>query len=383
MAGKGVQSMLIKTNIYKPLLIIPLVIAFIMAFTSGNIAQQPGPMKEMEQDYGMLLTEETEVIKKIFNLVIEMENIKKEKEDLVNEISFMNTKITHLNSNIDAQRIIYENTRSGLNQVFKSYQKFGSFSYLEIILQADSLSDFIRRLNTIKDMGRNTYSLLNTLHENKSNLEMEINNHQEMLKQLADAEAQLENSFRNVSKIKAKMENYLITLEDKRDHHLNKLYEMQLAWVEAKPFLLNSLKELSMVVNRGDIPLDALNTTITLRGIRGSLSHEIFNEIISQKSGHSNTVFKFLPRVAVLELKDKNLVLEGTFSIIDKSSIIFTVLGGTFYEFPLDNNSLNDLFQDTQLIMDFQALLGRNVLQSIEIKDGHIELMIIPSFLLN
>ncbi|KUO49730.1 MAG: hypothetical protein APF76_00340 [Desulfitibacter sp. BRH_c19] len=372
--------MLIKLNYSKPLLILILVASFIMLLTPPHFAQQSGPIMEMEQDYDLLVNEETEVIEKIFNLLIEMENVKEEQKILAHEISFINSKIEHLNSNIEAQRINYENTSNRLKQVFRSYQRLGASSYLEIILQADSLKDFLRRLNTIKDIGRNTYDLLNTLEESKSELELEINTYQEMLLELENAEEQLEDSLRKTSYLKAEMENYLITLEDEREQHLNQLNEMQIAWVEAKPFFLESLKELSMAINRGEIPIDALKTTITLRGIKGTLSQETFNEIILQQPGLSNINFKFLPKVAVLELTDKNLVLEGTLSIINKSSILFTVLGGTFYEFPLDNNSLKDLFQDTQLIMDFQPLLGRNVLQSIEIKDGQIELMIIPNF---
>ncbi len=373
--------MFIKYNASRLLLMVILIIALIMVFTPPQIAQQYGPIMEMEQDYDMLIKEETEVLKRIFSLTIEMENVKKEQEILTNEISFVNTEIHRLNNNIEVQWISYENTRHGLKQVFKSYQKLGASSYLEIILQADSLKDFLRRLNTIKDIGRNLYNSLRIVEESKKKLELEINTHQELLQQLERKEEQLEDTLQKASLLIAEMEDNLIVLGDKREQQLTKLNDMQLAWVEIKPSFLESLNELSMIINRGELPIDALKTTITLRGIKGSISEDIFNSIIMKQPSLSNIAFKFLPKVAILEVADKNLVLEGTFSIVDKSSIMFTVNGGTFYDFPLDNNSLKDLFQDTQLIMDFQPLLGNNILQSIEIKDRQIELMIIPSFL--
>ena len=373
--------MFVKYNVSRLLLMLILIIAFIVVFTPPQIAQQSGPIMDMEQDYEMLIKEETEVLKRIFSLTIEMENVKKEQEILTGEISFIETELNNLINKIEAQQIIYENTRAGFKQVFRTYQKLGASSYLEIILQADSLKDFLRRLNTIKQIGRNIYNYLHVLEESKNELDLQVNNHQEMLLQLEKKEEQLEDSLLMASSLKAEMEDNLIILGDKRDQHLIQLNDMQLAWVEIKPSFLESLNELSMIINNGELPINALKTTITLRGIRGTLSQEIFNNIIIKQPGLSNITFKFLPKVAILKLTDKNLVLEGTFSIVDRSSIMFNVFGGTFYEFPLDNNSLKDLFQDTQLIMDFQPLLGNSILQSIEIKDGQIELMIIPSFL--
>jgi hypothetical protein len=84
-----------------------------------------------------------------------------------------------------------------------------------------------------------------------------------------------------------------------------------------------------------------------------------------------------------MDIPQQKLKVKGTFVIVGKSSILYDVREGTFYDLPLDEKSLQELFQENLLKIDFQPVIGSNQLNSIKIKDGQIELTIMPSFLLD
>lgn len=368
------------TSFLKIVLAIILILFFVVTNASQSSAQQIPPITAVEEELNKLFSQEAETINKILNLLSQIENTQREKVYLTAEISEVKGEISSIESKINAEQLVYENKRNALKQVLKSYQKLGPASYLQIILEANSLGDFLRRLNTIRELSKNTYELLQSINEAKKRLIAERNSYEKMLFELAEKEEQLAQNLLKSIHLKEDMEKLLQSIDGQQKQLTKKLIDMHMSWNEIKPFFIQTLHDLASAIENGSLPEDGLKITFTLRGIKGTLSQAVFNDIIANHAALPDVEFKFLPGKVIMEIPEKKLILEGTFKVINKSAIMLKIFQGSFYGFPLDQNTLNELFMETKLVMDFHPLIGSSIIQAIEVKDGFLELVIIPSF---
>jgi peptidoglycan hydrolase CwlO-like protein len=384
-----------KHRFLKLFLIISLTIILVIFLNSVDVLGQAGqekqieqfeqikPTKTVEEKIEALSNEEFEIMQHLFNLALKLDNIKNEQATLEKEVAHIKNEIDNLNESLHKQQLSFEKTCKGVENVLKSYQRMGPASYLEIILESKHFGDFLRRLNILKDLSRNTYKQLTVLEESKKQLELKQKNREELLHKLNKKQAELESSSQKIATLQAEQSKLLVGIQDQKVKLTDQLFEMQELWSSTKPYLLKSLETLSRVIQRGELPEDGVKITFTLKGIQATITQKTFNQIIENHPVLPNINFEFLQDIAVMDIPQQKLKVKGTFVIVGKSSILYDVREGTFYDLPLDEKSLQELFLENLLKIDFQPVIGSNQLNSIKIKDGQIELTIMPSFLLD
>jgi len=340
---------------------------------------EKSPFEKVEEKLSGLTEEEAEILEELFSIAQEIEDMEKEQEQLAEEMVVIEEEIHQLEGEIKIEEELYQEKRDNLKQVLRSYQRMGAATYVEIILESESLGVFLRRLNTLKDLARNTDELLDAIQESRDRLEQEKERHSDKLNQLADRQEQLEEFLTRSLELKEELEERLVSLEEDRDYYQEQLQNMQLAWDNLKPFVLEAVKEFALLMEKGKIPYDAMETTLTFMGIRGSIEEEKFNEIIADYPELPEIVFSFSDTVH-LEIPEKDLTLEGAFEIVEDSIIEYQVTGGTFYGMPLGEEARDELFGDFPFMLDFKPLIGNNVLSSIRTREGKMELIIVPSY---
>lgn len=357
-----------------------LLILVLAAFQPPGAA---GPSQPLEEELSWLSLQEDRVFQELFALSQALENLEREKERLVEEIEGMREELRQLDGEIRRQEERHRRTAAGLAQVLKSYQRLGPASYLEILLGAQDLGDFWRRVNLLRDLAQGTERLLRSIEGSRAALVAERERYEEKLAALAAKEVAVTEAQVQVLAVRAQMEAQLRALAEEREYYREQLVQMQQTWAELKPFFAGTLRELAENIDWGKIPQDALKTKLSLRGIYGTLAEDTVNEIIGAYPELSGVLFRFAPGQASLLLPESRLVLEGTFVIVRNTAIMFQVQGGTFYGLPLEEETIRQLLPDRQVTIDFKPLIGRNVLQAVEIRDREVELLITPAFLQN
>ena len=362
----------------KMLLMAALIIACTLILPSPEPAGQPKPFLQLEEELSLLSLQEDETFRELFSLSLALEHLEREQVELVWLMGKVRDEIRDLDQRIDGEEASRENTLQGLEQVLRSYQRIGAASFLEIILDSTSPRDFLRRINVLKDLARNTEQLLRAIGESKKRLLAEKEKQNDKLAELADKQRQMDQSRTQMILLRGKMKERLASLEKEREHYQEQLAQMQRVWQELKPFFAETIARLSKIIAQGGLPLDAVKTRISLRGIHGSLDEDKFNEIIAGPLGLPDVVFRFSPGQASLVLPENSLSLEGEFVIKERTAIMFQVHKGSFYGFPLDEDTIKELLLDNELVIDFKPLIGNNVLRSIEIGEGQVEMLIAP-----
>lgn len=356
-----------------------LVIVFSMPFFMINRIQAD-PFLQIEEKLKGISKEEKEVLQNLFILMQEIEGMEREAEKISQDIDKVDKEIKDLEVTIAKEEENYEKKKEGLKQVLKSYQRMGPSSYLEIILDSDSLNDFLSRINILQDITRNTGELLNIIEASKEKLSTEKAKLDDKLVLIKEKQEQLKESLAKKIQLKKDKEEYLASLKGNREYYQEQLDNLKQVWDKLQQTFSGAAKEFSRIIEEEDLPSDALKISFGFLSIKGTIEEKTFNDIVKEHSQLPNMEFSFLPNKMKIELPEKNLFLEGTLIILGDSALKFQPKEGSFYGMPLEPWAIEELFKEGNLVINLKPVLYGNTLHSIEIKNGCLELSSIPQY---
>ena len=185
----------------------------------------------VEKNLVDLSIEEKEILEELFLIlqeIKEMELIEKNTAIEVDELKLDMDKIELL---IEHEAKKYNTNLDIMEEVLKSYQKNGAITYLDLILSSDSLETLLRRINAIRDISRNTSTLLEYIEIGKEKLIkdkakladtliMVVTRQREIklaIEKRLILKDNLETSLASLQEDKAKYEEYLANLENSWD----------------------------------------------------------------------------------------------------------------------------------------------------------------------
>lgn len=339
---------------------------------------QEDPFDEIQQNLKGISEEEREVLQTLFLLAQEIEEMKRREGEIGQEIKAIYQEVKSLEDTIAVEESAFERKRDVLEQVLKSYQRKGPGSFLEILLESDNLSVFLRRINTFRDLTRNTGELLTSLEESKGKLSAEKVRLSEKMLFIEGKQQELRVALEKKEQLIESQESYLASLAGKRAYYQEYLTNLQKLFQELGGFFETVAEEFVKVVEEGNIPSDALKTTITFMNITGTIDEKTFNDIIKANPRLPEMTFRFLPGKIEMTIPEKNLLLIGNFAILEGNRIEFAAEEGTFFGMPLEAGALEALIRGIHLILDLKPLIGKNILHAVEILEGKLTLKVIP-----
>ncbi|WP_090441911.1 coiled-coil domain-containing protein [Natronincola peptidivorans] len=356
-----------------------LAIIFALIMVSSTVVEgQVDSFTEVQEKLIEISQEEREILSNLFLIVQEIEEMEREEEKISQDIVIINREIYDLEKIIAGKEVDYQKKQEDLKQVLKSYQRMGPGSYLEIILDSDSLTTFLRRINILKDLTRNTGELLEEMDENRERLTIEKTKLEEKLLLTEEKQYQLKEALAKKMQLRKDMEEYLASMEEEREYFQEHLASIQQVWQQLKPLLSETVEEFSRIIREGNLPPDALKISFSFAGIKGTLEEGTLNSIIAQHSSLPEMSFSFSDNKIEMRLPKQNLVLGGTFVIQGRDTLKFEVSEGSFYQMPLEAGALEDLFREGDLTLNLKPVLENNTLRSVDIKKGYIELLSTP-----
>ncbi|KPU44243.1 hypothetical protein OXPF_24110 [Oxobacter pfennigii] len=348
----------------------PLRIYAVPAFPSGSTQQKLQGISQEEKD----------ILEDLFSLSNEIKMMEQEEKKLTLEINEFKKEAEKLESAILKEEKEYEIMLNSLSEVLKVYQRKGPGSFIEIILNSDSLDTMLWKLGTLRDLSRNTGNLLNTLKESREKLGAKKAVLDETLRNTEGMYINLKESLDNKLLLKGNLESYLLSLNEEREHYEEQLETFENSWQELKIMFSGIAYEFSRIIEEGRIPFDDIEVKLTLSGIEGIIEEEIFNDIAKEDDILSLMQLTFKNDRVEVYVQQLNLMLWGTFEVINGNTLNFKAQGGSFYGVALDSNALEDLFKEGQISLNLEPLIGKSRVQSLKINDGHLKFIIKPVF---
>jgi peptidoglycan hydrolase CwlO-like protein len=344
---------------------------------SGEIA----PIEDTREQIENISNEELQVLEKLFLISKEIESLEAEEVRINTEIISLKEQITELESSIEETKQDYDTKLTVMEQVLVYYQRGGPATYLEILLNAESFGEFLKSLNVIKDISHNISDLLTSLEEGRRLLEEEKQQLNGKLTELTTKQEELAINRLEREEAHQELESYLSGLEENRNYYEEQLQNLQLLWEDCRNLFSIIVAETTRIIGEGHFLAEDLNLGMGLFTIPGYIEDNKFNSVLKDNSNMTETIFRFEEGNVVLEVPELKLVLQGNFVIAGDSAIEYQVSSGTFYELPIDELSLQALFEEGALIIDFSAISGDIDivdfnLQEVESQEGRLSFVI-------
>ena len=359
----------------KQVLILFLIIISLI-FASPKMMAQEDTMSEIEEKLTGISEEEREILEDLFIQAQEIEELERERIKLIEEIETLGDGIENLEDLIEEETKSYEDKLYVLKQVLRSYQKMGPSSYIEIILDADSITNLLRRINTLRDLTKNTGELLESIEKSKEKLLSEKMNLNVKLAQVEEKEEELKKTLDEKQERIDELEEYLASLEGDREYYKERLESLIKMMDELIALFSDIRSDFKNIMEEGDLHEDQVEGKLTSKGIKGTIKEEVFNKIIKDNSKLPEIIFHFYPGKVDMELPEKNLFLTGTFIIEDEQNIRYEVEEGSFYGMVLKRESIEEFFKDGYLTLNLEPIIWKNTLKVIEIHEGYLELTV-------
>ncbi|MBH1941840.1 hypothetical protein I5677_13130 [Mobilitalea sibirica] len=344
---------------------------------SGEVA----PITQTQEKLMDISEEEQEVLKTLFALTQEIEEMEREELRLTDEIKTLEAQIQELERKINDKQEEFDHQLSVLEKVLISYQKGGPASYFEMLLSSKDFTTFLMNINLMKDISHNLDELLASIDEGKLILTEEKEKLTYNMQQLEVKKEELKEPIANKQRLRKEQEIYLERLEEEKERYSEHLSNLELMWDDLKIIFSEIVGEFTRIIGEGHFTMEDMNISFQFLSIKGALHEDTFNTILKEHSTLPEIVFHFDTDKVLLEVPEKNLILKGKFSIVGKSTLVFEVESGSFYQMPLEQASIDELFKQGPLLIDFETIVGDMVLIDINLDtvktvDGYLEFIL-------
>lgn len=358
---------------YNIFMVIVLAIAILMSARPSIITAEE--IIDFEEKISTITEEEKRIIQELFVGLQEIEGLERDYQAINEEIKTLQEDVSDLETKIRGEEEKFDTNLSILEEILKSYQRMGPASYLDIILDSKDVSDFLRRINLIRDLARNTDDILKSIEEAKDLLVEEKANLTEKLILIEEKQKNLEETLENKSKLLKEQENYLRSLESDREYYEIYLNSLENMMVEFEDLFAKLKSQLPGIIESSYIPLESLNPKLSLQGIRLTISEMLFNEILGSHDDLPKIEFEFKTDMVSMLIDEYNIIVSGNFSIYKGHSIEFMIEEVRYYDFILEEKTIKDMLGES-IIFDFEGILEGSSIKNIKIFDEYMELTI-------
>jgi len=356
-----------------------LVLCFVLVCAAA-VSGQTETDSDSRQSLEEISKEEKAVLEELFFLSQEIDEMNRRVEELAKESESISREISLMESDISKRQEHYNAQLGILEKVMVSYQKNGMTTYLETLLSSENLTDFIKRLNIIQELSRNTGEMFNSIKEEKNKL---ISQRETLISNkilLESKKAELENAIAQKLKLKQEQEDYLNSLTEKKEYYRSQLNKLDQAWSEVKALFSNISAEFSRAFGESNLSVEDFNLQIEFLTVKGFITEARFNDVIANDKKLPLMIFHISPGMIQLEVPEKHLMLTGNIVVENGSKLRIEITDGTFYDMKLEKASIDELFRDGYFNIDLSGLIGNITIKSVELKDGYIEFKLNPFF---
>ena len=336
------------------------------------------PLTEIETQLFAITEEEREVLEDLFLLLQEIEEIERQQLLIESEIILAEERSAAVEKALDEQQLLFNDRRDVLGEVLKSYQRRGPGSTLGILMASENFPDFIKRINVLRELTKNTGDLLDELAEKQAQLNAERENLQRLIAEIELKRADLAENLRFNLGLQAELEAHLASLQEERAYYEEKLSELDRAWQEINGIFSAFVSEFSRLVEDGSLPEGAITITFSLPDIKGTIREAAFNRAITDSTSIRGMALRFRPDRIIVHMPAREFELTGIFEIEDGDTLKFIAETGSFYGLPLTESSIQELFSDGVLALNLAPVLMGNQLHTVNIYEGSLELISRP-----
>ncbi|GAB6106305.1 coiled-coil domain-containing protein [Fusibacter bizertensis] len=332
--------------------------------------------QEAKDKLNEISSEEQLIIEKLFVMSSEIELLRTEEVKIEKDIVNINLKIDQLATNINEMELRYATLKTNLAEVLKIQQRKGVGSSIEVIFSSQSLKDFVFRINLLRDLSRKVDDLMSETQSTNAELLKEKSNYENEKENLANQKKELAKKINEKALAKSELEDYLESLNTEKAHYEDYLKSIEALWNSLKPLFSKTIAQFNDLIQSGGLPDDTVTINYSLFNTNGTIYETKFNEVLAKQKEFPVMQFDFKDGAVLLAFPEYEIALEGEFILVDAQTIQYVVSGGTFYQLPMSQSAILDLFSEGDMVFKLKSLLGKNTIKKIDQYEDRIVMQI-------
>lgn len=337
---------------------------------------RPEADKQIRKNITSIDSEERRIIEALFSISSDIRLFEIEIEKAAMAVDDKRREQTRQKELLNNQEQLFERQRQSLGQILRNQQRAGVGSRLNTLLSAENLKDFITRINILRDVTRGTQKQLVAMRQLSLTMADQQAQLQETVALLEEKKREIIKNQAAMARSKRELESYLSSLQADRSQYQRALNEMDMHWASLKPLFSQTIEVLNRLIASGGLPPETVSVSGTILNARARFDQSPFNAALSEVAGLPKMKFAFRKEGVTLEFPDQRLQLSGHFRLVTPQKLQFVVTGGVFYDLPLSESALKDLFSEGDILFDLKKMIGKTTIKSINSYEGYLELQV-------
>ncbi|NLM06580.1 MAG: hypothetical protein GX219_06650 [Tissierellia bacterium] len=329
--------------------------------------------EEIEDKLFEISEEEKKILEDLFLKKQEIDALKVEELKMNEAIGELEKKIEALEIALSLSEDDYQKNLDLMEKVLVSYQMNGSGSFFKMFFSSESLSELLTKLNIFREFSKNTEGLLKAIEKEMANIEKKKEDLQTSLADLGEKKKELDALIAETEEKIKKNEEALAALKGDRAVYEERLKYIDNIMIEFEATLSKFTVEFNKLINEGYFPDSMIEQDISLKGIRGIIKEDEFNDMISKQDIPAIKLV-FGDGFIQIESEEYDMILKGHFEVEDGTRMVFVGEEGTFKGMELRKETIENLLAKGYLDLEFKPLLGKNKIKKVESREGFLDI---------
>ncbi|MEW6082840.1 MAG: hypothetical protein AB1576_14010 [Bacillota bacterium] len=317
---------------------------------------------------------ERDALSNLFLLLLKMERSRARMDELDVEIGVVQEDIHRLEELLEETEARYREARAKTGTALRWLHRMGPTSYLEVLLGASSLRDFLVRVNLVSSAAKGALRVLAEVQEEKrsfASTREDLDAARDRLSVLEEERSALATAGQEYERGK---EGLAASLGPRAPSVFTEMDRLQGAWnSQAKPYLLRLPERLSALMEKGIMP-EGVTITPSLFSVRVKIPESGLNAVLAEEAGLKDAAFEFEPGGARLKVPSLDLTLHGSLSVTPQGLLAFSVSQVEFSGLTIRSDPV--LEPVSSLSLDLGPSLQGMVPQSISMDQDFIEMTV-------
>lgn len=159
--------------------------------------------EQLQDDIDEIQAKKSETLKEVENLINEISSYESEINELQEKIDALQDDINNAEKVIKEKEEQYATEKNLLDERLVTICEMGETTYLDVLLESDNLIDFISRYNIVSELVQNDTELLESIEEQRKEIEEEKAGLENNKKELDAAQASKEAKYTELKKAKS------------------------------------------------------------------------------------------------------------------------------------------------------------------------------------
>ena len=344
-----------------------LVIFLAYALALGAGFASPSPIQSLPPG-------ERDALSDLFLLLLKMERSRARMDELGVEIGVVEADIRRLEGALEETEARYREARAKTGTALRWLHRMGPTSYLEVLLGASSLRDFLVRVNLVSSAARGALRVLAEVQEEKrlfASTRADLDEARARLNALEGERSALATAGKDYQRGK---EDLQASLGPRAPLVFAEMERLQGVWnSQAEPYLVRLPERLSALLEKGIMP-EGVTITPSLFSVRVKIPESGLNAVLAEEATLKDAAFEFEPGGTRFKIPSLELALHGDLSVTPQGVLAFSVSRVEFSGLTIRSDPV--LKSLSNLSLDLGPSLQGMVPRSLSVGQGFIEMTV-------